>query len=49
MDVSAGVGAEDVEDGELLGDLGEVSTGTEGSLVGELLDTSATGIAVVGA
>lgn len=43
--VGAGVGAEDVEDGEALSNLSQVDTRTEGSLVGQLADTSAAGIA----
>lgn len=44
-DVGASVGAEDVEDGEALSNLSKVDTRTEGSLVGQLADTSAAGIA----
>ena len=43
--VGAGVGAEDVKDGEALSNLSQVDTRTEGSLVGQLADTSAAGIA----
>ena len=49
LDLVTGVGAEDVEDGETLGDLGEVSTGTEGSLVSQFTDTSAAWIALIDA
>lgn len=44
-DVGASVGAENVKDGEALSHLGEVDTWAEGSLVGELANTSAAWIA----
>lgn len=48
-DLITGVGAKDVKDGETLGDLCEVDTGTEGSLISQFTDTSATGITFSGA
>lgn len=48
-DLITGVGAKDVKDGETLGDLSEVDTGTEGSLVSQFTDTSATGVTFFGA
>ena len=49
LDVGTGVGAENVEDGEALSNLGKIDTRTEGSLVGQFADTSAAWIAVAGA
>ena len=49
LDVLAGLRTEDVEDAEALSNLGKIDTRAEGSLVGQLADTSAAGIAVTGA
>lgn len=49
LDVLTGVGAEDVEDGEALSNLGKVDTRAEWGLVGQFADTSAAWVALAGA